>query len=136
MTEAAGKVPSLGVTLLVGVLLCCSTANEAVREYTQEEVLALIEEDGSREGPLLLDVRSPGEYASGHLPGAVNIPFDELPGRTEEIAEFRDRGVITYCESGRRAGIAGESLKTAGFRELGDLQGHMRSWRASELPTE
>ena len=124
------------MTLLVGGLLCCWAANEAVREYTQEEVLALIEGEGSREGPLLLDVRSPGEFASGHLPGAVNIPFDELPGRAEEIAEFRERGVIAYCESGRRAGIAEESLRAAGFREIGDLQGHMGSWRASGLPTE
>ena len=126
----------LGVTLLVGALVCCGAASEGVREYTQEEVLAVIDAGGSREGPLLLDVRSPGEYASGHLPGAVNIPFDELPRRTEEIAEFRDRGVITYCESGRRAGIAEESLKSAGFRAIGDLQGHMRSWRARGLPTD
>ncbi len=126
----------LGVTLLVGSLLCCSGASEAVREYTQEDVLALVERESSRESPLLLDVRSPSEFASGHLPGAVNIPFDELPGRAEEIAEFRDRGVITYCESGRRAGIAEESLKAAGFRKIGDLQGHMQSWRARGLPTE
>ncbi len=124
------------MTLLVGALLCCSAANEAVREYTQEEVLALIEGEDSREGPLLLDVRSPDEYASGHLPVAVNIPFDELPGRTEEIADFRARGVIAYCESGRRAGIAEESLRAAGFREIGHLQGDMVSWRAMGLPTE
>ncbi len=124
------------MTLVVSALLCCSAANEAVREYTQEEVLALIDGEGSREGPLLLDVRSPGEFASGHLPGAVNIPFDELPGRTEEIAEFRAPGVIVYCESGRRAGMAEESLRAAAFPEIGDLQGHMSGWRASGLPTE
>ena len=68
------------MTLVVSALLCCSAANEAVREYTPEEVLALIDGEGSREGPLLLDVRSPGEFASGHLPGAVNIPLTSSPG--------------------------------------------------------
>ena len=126
----------LGVMFVVGALLCCGAAVEAVREYTQEEVLVLIDGEGAREGALLLDVRTPGEFASGHLPGAVNIPFDELPGRTEEIAEFRERGVIAYCESGRRAGIAEESLRAAAFPKIGHLQGHMSGWRASGLPTE
>ncbi|MEE9281365.1 MAG: rhodanese-like domain-containing protein [Myxococcota bacterium] len=106
-----------------------------VREYTQAEVLALIEQ-GRAAGPLLLDVRTSGEYASGHLPGAINIPHAELPERSPEIAEFRSRGVIAYCESGRRAAIALESLREAGFREIGHLEGDMAGWRGAGLPTE
>jgi rhodanese-related sulfurtransferase len=106
-----------------------------VREYTQDEVLGLIAEGGEG-GPLLLDVRTVAEYESAHVPGAVNIPHDELPDRTAEIAAFRARGVITYCESGRRAGIAAESLEAAGFREIGHLQGDMSAWRGRGLPTE
>ncbi len=111
------------------------SGSEGVREYTQDEVLALIAE-GGESGPLLLDVRTVAEYASAHVPGAVNIPHDELPDRSAEIAAFRERGVITYCESGRRAGIAAESLEAAGFREIGHLQGDMSAWRGRGLPTE
>ena len=97
--------------------------------------IALIEQ-GRAAGPLLLDVRTAAEYASGHLPGAINIPHAELPDRSPEIAEFHSRGVIAYCESGRRAAIALESLREAGFREIGHLEGDMAGWREAELPTE
>ncbi len=87
-------------------------------------------------GPLLLDVRSEREFATGRVPGARNIPYDELKGRLDEIAAYRDRGVITYCERGGRASVANQILRDAGFADVAHLQGDMSRWRAEGRPVE
>jgi rhodanese-related sulfurtransferase len=84
--------------------------------------------------PVLLDVRSPEEFAAGHIPGAINIPYDELPDRFSEISEYRDAELIVYCRSGRRAKIAEAALREAGFRRVADLDGHMIEWTAARYP--
>jgi rhodanese-related sulfurtransferase len=87
------------------------------------------------DGPLLLDVRSPEEYAEGHIPGAVNIPYDALPDRLDEVERWKNRGIVVYCRTGRRAGIAEETLVAAGFSKVWDLEGHMTAWREAGRPT-
>jgi phage shock protein E len=84
--------------------------------------------------PVLLDVRSPEEFADGHIPGAINIPYDELPGRLSEISEYRDAELVVYCRTGRRAKIAEATLREAGFRQVADLDGHMSEWTAARYP--
>ncbi len=89
-------------------------------------------EDGT--APVLLDVRSPEEFAAGHIPGAINIPYDEVPARLAEIAEYRDAELVVYCRTGRRAKIAEAALREAGFRRVADLEGHMTEWTAARHP--
>lgn len=89
--------------------------------------------DGERDY-VLIDVRSEEEFAAGHIPGAVNIPFDELPGRLDELGGAQEREVIVYCRTGRRAGIAELALEEAGFRNVRDLDGHMVDWNAGGFP--
>ncbi len=89
--------------------------------------------DGEREF-VLLDVRSPEEYAAGHIPGAVNIPYDELPGRLDELSGAQNQEIIVYCRTGRRAGIAELALQEAGFRNVRDLDGHMVDWTSGGYP--
>ncbi len=72
-------------------------------------------------GARVVDVRTPQEFASGHVPGAINIPYDELPGRAAEIGPPATR-VVLYCRSGRRSGIAAEALEKAGYTNVYDLQ--------------
>ena len=98
-----------------------------------EQVLASIDAGSA---PLLLDVRTPEEFASGHVPGALNIPYDELAARTGELAARRAEEVVVYCETGRRAARAADVLATAGFGDVRLLDGHMRAWRDAGLPTE
>ena len=69
----------------------------------------------------MVDVRTPEEFASGHVPGAINIPFDELPRRAAEIGPPATP-VVLYCRSGRRSGIAVDALQKAGFSKLYDLK--------------
>lgn len=63
--------------------------------------------------PLLLDVRTAQEFAGGHLPGAVNIPVDDLRGRLQELP--RDRQIAAYCQVGQRGYLATRILLQAGF---------------------
>jgi phage shock protein E len=72
-------------------------------------------------GARVVDVRTPQEYASGHVPGALNIPFDELPRRAAEIGG-PETPVVLYCRSGRRSAIAAESLRALGYEKVFDAQ--------------
>ena len=67
-------------------------------------------------GALIIDVRTPAEYSSGHLKQAVNIPLGSLQGRIGKLK--RDRPIITCCASGMRSGSARSILKSNGFGEV------------------
>ena len=82
-------------------------------------------------GPLLLDVRSPIEFESERIDGALNLPLDALPARLDEIAEGAD--LVVICRTGVRATIAAETLLRAG-RRARVLDGGMLAWRRARLP--
>jgi len=86
--------------------------------------------------PLILDVRTPEEYAAGHLPGARNIPHDALANRVGELALAKSDEVIVHCHSGRRAAAAEQVLRDAGYTNVRDLEGHWQGWRGAGFPTE
>jgi rhodanese-related sulfurtransferase len=96
----------------------------------------LIAAQKAGEKVLVLDVRTEAEYAKGHVPGALNIPHDVLPARLSEVKDRRPDRVVVYCESGRRAGMAEETLREAGVENVELLEGHMKEWRTRELPQE
>jgi len=77
-------------------------------------------------GALLVDVRTPGEFAAGHVDGAINIPVQELEGRITELGA-KDRQVVLYCRSGARSGRARSLLQGEGFSAVHDL-GAMSRW--------
>jgi rhodanese-related sulfurtransferase len=82
----------------------------------------------------VLDVRSPEEFAQGHVPGAVNIPHDQVAARLADIP--RDKDVVMYCRSGRRTGLAGEILEANGYTRLSHLEGDMNAWTANARPVQ
>jgi phage shock protein E len=77
-------------------------------------------------GARLVDVRTAGEFAAGHIEGAVNIPVQELESRLAELTP-KDAPVVVYCRSGHRSGNAARILKGAGFAAVHDL-GAMSRW--------
>jgi phage shock protein E len=85
---------------------------------------------------VVLDVRTPAEYAAGHVPGAVNVPHDQVEARLAELDPLRDRDLVVYCKSGVRARLALEALGKAGFRNLWHLDGDMQGWAAGGRPVE
>lgn len=80
---------------------------------------------------VLIDVRTPEEFKSGHIPGAVNIDVQVLPQRLAEIP--RDKAVVLYCRSGNRSNYAAHLLQRAGYTEVYDLGG-IGDWRAAGYP--
>ena len=96
----------------------------------------LLDRLNSNQAPMLVDVRTPGEFQNGHLAGAINIPLQELDRRLQELRPYRDTELVLYCESGMRAGYAERMLRQQGFTELRSLEGHMMSWRKAGLPME
>jgi phage shock protein E len=85
---------------------------------------------------VVLDVRTPEEFAAGHIPGAVNIPHDQLPNRLAEIAGAKSKDVVVYCRSGRRSAIAQETLTSQGFKSVKHLEGDMLKWQEEKRAVE
>ena len=107
-------------------------AEPALVPVSQE---ALLERQGkSDDSAYVLDVRSPEEYAGGHVPGAVNIPYDQIASRLAEVP--KDKDVVLYCKSGRRAGIAAEVLAGQGYERLQHLEGDIVAWVDKGRPVE
>lgn len=86
--------------------------------------------------PIILDVRSVEEYRSGHIPGARNVPIDQLEGQLASLGIAKSDEVVVHCEGGVRAAKAEALLTAAGYQHVVDLQGHMKGWRDSGLPQE
>jgi rhodanese-related sulfurtransferase len=84
---------------------------------------------------LILDVRTDEEYADGHVPGARNIPFDEVAPHVKELGRYRN--VYLYCRSGSRVRFACQELGQLGLSNLaGVVSGGMPDWIAAGYPTE
>ena len=88
------------------------------------------------EAPCVVDVRSKAEFAAGHVPGAIHIPFWQMATRWRELLHLRDRPIVVYCGHGPRAFIAGAALKRRGFSHIAYLAGHMKKWNDLKLPLE
>ena len=72
---------------------------------------------------ILLDVRSPEEYASGHLQGARNIPHDRIEAEIAAIAPDKSAQIILYCRSGRRADTAMKTMQAMGYENVSNYGG-------------
>jgi phage shock protein E len=76
---------------------------------------------------LLLDVRTPEEFAGGHVDGALNIPVQVLDAKLASLPAKKDQDVVVYCHSGRRSAMAKAMLEKAGYTKVHDL-GAMTNW--------
>ena len=85
--------------------------------------------------PLLLDVRTLKEHEAGHVAGSLNVPVADLGRRLADLPDARTRGVIVYCESGRRTRMAIKLLEDQGIAAA-HLAGDMRRWRSEGRPVE
>ena len=119
--------------LLLSSLACPVQAGD-VKSIEPEALLETLKT--KQDEVLVLDVRSSEEYASGHVPGAVHIPYDELESRIDEVKARQPDRIVVYCERGGRAGKAEATLQAAGYEEVYDLEGHMKAWREEKRPTK
>ncbi|HVL34407.1 MAG TPA: rhodanese-like domain-containing protein [Burkholderiales bacterium] len=91
----------------------------------------------NREDALVVDVREPGEFGSGHILGAKNVPLARIDAGGAEIAAKRkQKPVIVYCDTGSRSGKAAAVLRAQGFAQVLNLAGGLAAWRQAGLPVE
>ncbi|MCW3843488.1 rhodanese-like domain-containing protein [Micromonospora yasonensis] len=88
----------------------------------------------SGRSPRLLDVRTPAEFETVHIPGAYNVPLDLLKEHREELRNHLDEEVVLICRSGARASQAGQALAGVGLPNLKVLDGGMLAWQAANAP--
>lgn len=106
-----------------------------VAETTQIAPRELHEHLASGQRPTVLDVRSDGEWAAGHIDGAVHVMGGHLQDRLSEVPNG-DRPVVVVCGSGYRSTVAAGVLERAGFQRVVNLTGGMGAWRQANLPVE
>jgi len=90
----------------------------------------------NREDALVVDVRDPGEYGSGHILGAKNWPLDHIDERGGEAAKRKEKPVIVYCDTGDRTPKAAAALRKLGFTRVVSLSGGLSGWQQAGLPVE
>ena len=85
-------------------------------------------------GVTVLDVRTPDEYAAGHLDGAMLVDFS-APTFADAVAQLDpSQPYLVYCDSGNRSGQAVAAMQSAGFTKLWDLAGGITAWTTAGLP--
>ena len=86
------------------------------------------------DSPRLLDVRTPGEFGTAHIPGSYNVPLDLLKEHRDELRRHLDDDVVLVCRSGNRAGQAESLLAAAGLPNLHVLDGGVTAWEKAGRP--
>ena len=125
---------SVIASLLVTAALACAAVSHAEEtpKIDQATLLKRIEQKDA--SMIVLDVRSPEEYAAGHIPGAINIPYTHLPARISDLPDTTDKDIVLYCTVGIRAERGAERLRENGFTRLLHLDGDMKVWQEKKRP--
>jgi len=118
------------ILLAAAVFFSATAARAGVPTADADEIRALLaSEPGS---VLVLDVRTPGEFALGHIPEAVSIPMSDIPWRLGEIP--REKKIVAVCASGARSGAVTDYLIEQGYPWVKNYAGGMVDWARKKLP--
>ena len=108
--------------LSIVLLTSCSSSKKAsgYRQISMNEAVKMMKNEKNY---IILDVRRPDEYAKGHIPGAINLPNEEIG--TSEITKLPDKSqlILVYCRSGRRSKEASEKLVKLGYTNIVEFGG-------------
>ena len=109
--------------LSIMLLSSCSAPGGSANSYRQISMDEAVEMMKKESGYIILDVRRHDEYAEGHIPGAINVPNEEIG--TAEIPELPDKAqlILVYCRSGRRSKEASEKLVKLGYTGVVEFGG-------------
>ena len=121
----------LSALMLTG---CAGAGNQtnSYRQITMDEAVAMMEQES---GYIILDVRRPDEYATGHIPNAINVPNENIG--TDEISQLPDKDqlIMVYCRSGRRSKEAAEKLVKLGYTNIVEFGGIL-DWKGETVSGE
>jgi rhodanese-related sulfurtransferase len=119
--------------VLILALLIASVAKDRLlgfKEIKPGEAVALI----NHQNAVVLDVREPAEYSTGHILNSVNVPLAALDERIGELEPYRGRPVIVCCRTGPRAARASALLRRNDFASVSKLSGGVLAWESAGLP--
>jgi rhodanese-related sulfurtransferase len=117
-----------------------AAAKKRIREITAADA-----GDAVKKNPktLILDVREPGEWAEGHIPGALHVPRGMLEAKAdleyanrEPALADRSVSIIVHCASGARSAMAADVLQEMGFSDVKSMAGGIVAWKEQGLPIE
>lgn len=115
------------IVLLALVLVgCASSSGDSSAIVDYQETLDLIE----NEGAIIIDVRTPEEYADTHVAGALNIPLDTIDTQIGDYVDSLDQTMVLYCRSGNRSNQALNILVDLGYTSVYDL-GAIGNWEGT-----
>lgn len=133
LIEFAGNHPYLvAAAVFMVVVVIVSEMRTRIQDFA-----AIAPHDAIRlmnQGALVLDVRDGEPYAAGHIGEARHVPLKELAGSAESLKKFREKPVVTYCETGMSGGTAARELRKLGFSKVFNLRGGLSAWRHENLP--
>ena len=87
---------------------------------TAQEAKEIMDQE---QGYVILDVREQDEYAAGHIPGAILIPYTQIDEKANDTLPDKDQLILVYCRSGRRSKIAAEALVELGYTNIKEFGG-------------
>jgi rhodanese-related sulfurtransferase len=117
----------LGIFLLTG-----SFVSQADSDVISAQEAAALQIDKKA---VIVDVREDDEWNAGHIAGAIHIPLKQLNAQLSELQPYKDKTIITQCQSGKRSAKALEQLKSAGFSTVYSMDGGIQAWSQQGLIT-
>ena len=98
-------------------------AKAEIKEMKGDAIKKIVEDKKEKENYMIVDVRSPEEYAAGHINFAINMPIDTFKDNLSRIEDWKDKNVIVYCNSGKKSGEAADILVSNGFTKVFNGEG-------------
>ena len=114
------------------VFASCSNSNNAAQTLLNPSEFS--SKWKNTEQAILVDVRTPGEYAGGHIENSLNIDWNGSNFEHAITQVDKNKPVFVYCLSGGRSGSAASFMRKNGFKEVYELEGGMLAWRSNKLP--
>ena len=116
--------------LVVVILLIRSNAVKGGKKITPQDLVSLTNQEAAK----LIDLRSPNEFADGHITGSINIPYADIEDRLHEIKLQEGKSLVLICNSGSQSANAGEVLNKSGYQNTVILSGGIGAWKLDNLP--
>jgi len=120
MRKIKRLLPFILSLMLLSACSAPSSSKDGYRQISMDEAVKMMRDEKDY---IILDVRRPDEYAAGHIPGAINVPNEDIG--TAEIAELPDKSqrILVYCRSGRRSKEASAKLVKLGYTNVVEFGG-------------
>ena len=115
----------LALFILILSSSCIFSKGEGYKRISMDEAKTLMEKE---EGYILLDVRTKGEYESGYIPGAINIPLSDIDEKIISFLPDKSQMILVYCRSGNRSREASDKLSKLGYTNVLEIGG-INAWK-------